>query len=94
MKQAGISFPEPTNKASDNQTTYCVITGYLVAALRGQEEFSTADHAAYMREERAEVQKRNKLRSEESMEETLEGSPAHEARHLWQETKTGSWMTE
>ena len=35
VKQAGLALPDPTQTAPDNWTASCVITGQLVAALRG-----------------------------------------------------------
>ena len=48
VKQAGLTLLYPTKTVPENWTKSCVITGHLVAALRGQEEFLTADHTAYM----------------------------------------------
>ena len=44
VKQAGLAIPEPSQTATENWMASCVITGHLVAALRGQVEFRTADH--------------------------------------------------
>ena len=38
VKQAGLDLPDPTLTAPENRTASCVITGHLVAALRGQVE--------------------------------------------------------
>ena len=93
MKQAGLAFPDPTKTAAEKWMEYCVITGHLVADLRGQEEFRTSYHATYMREGREEARKRNTLRSDEALEETLEGAPVHVACRLWWAKKTGAWLT-
>ena len=45
-KQAGLALPYPKKTAPENWTASCVITGHLVAALKGQVEFRTADHSA------------------------------------------------
>ena len=50
VKQAGLVLPDPTKTAPKKNTASCVITGHLVAALRGQEDSITADNAAYMSE--------------------------------------------
>ena len=50
VKQAGLALTDPTKTGPKNWTASCVITGYLVAELRFQEEFRMADHSAYMRE--------------------------------------------
>ena len=64
----------------------------LLAALRGQEEFWTADCSACLWEGRAEVRKRRDLRKDEALEETLVGAPVQGARRLRRSTKTGSWL--
>ena len=64
VKQAGLSLPEPTKTAPDNWMASCDITGHLVAALRGQEEFQTANHSAYLQEGIAEVRKQGVLQAE------------------------------
>ena len=56
VKQAVLALPDPTQTAPENWTASCVITGHLVASLRGQVEFQTADHLACLREGRTEVQ--------------------------------------
>ena len=70
----------------------CVITGHLVAALRGQEELRLADHSTYLREGIVEVQKWSILQSEESLADTLAGGAVQGAGHLQQATKTGACL--
>ena len=48
LKQAGLALPDPTLTAPENWTASCVVTVHLVAALRGQVEFRTAYHVAYL----------------------------------------------
>ena len=36
VKQASLALPDPTKTAPENCTKSCIITGHLVAALRGQ----------------------------------------------------------
>ena len=52
VKQAGLALLDPTKTAPNNWTTFRIITGHLVAALRGQEDFRAAEHAAYLRKGR------------------------------------------
>ena len=67
-----------------------MITGHLVAALRGQEEFRTANHAAYIQERMEDVQNRSYLWAEEALVDTIEGAPVQVARRLRRATKTGA----
>ena len=62
MNQAVLALPDPRKTDPENWTASCVITGNIVAALRGQEELRTSNHIAYLSEGREEVQKRSVLR--------------------------------
>ena len=46
VKQVGLSLLDPTKMAPENWMAACVIIGHLVAALRDQVDFWTADHLA------------------------------------------------
>ena len=49
VKQAGLALTDPTKTAPENWTVSCAITGHLVAAHRGKEEFRTVDHSVCLR---------------------------------------------
>ena len=49
VKQAVLALPYPVQTDPENWTASCVITGELVAALKGQVVFRTADHSACLR---------------------------------------------
>ena len=82
VKQSGMALPDPIQTSPENWTASCVITGHLVAALRGQVEFRTADHSACLREGRTAVRRRGQIRAEEALTAALEGSPVLHARRL------------
>ena len=93
IKQAGLALPNPTQTAPENWTESCVITGHLVAALRDQVEFRTADHLACLQEGRTAVRRRGHTRAEEALTAALEGDPVLHARRLRRAAKTGAWLT-
>ena len=74
VKQAGLALTDPSQTAPENWTASCVITGHLVAVLRGQVEFRTADHSACIREGRTVVWRRGQRRAEEALTAALEGA--------------------
>ena len=74
VKQAGLALPYPTLTAPEKWTAPCVITGHLVAALRGQVEFRTADHSACLREGRTAVWRRSTQRAEEALGAPVQGA--------------------
>ena len=47
-KQAGIALPDPNLTSGLNWTASCIITGYIVAELRGTAEFRLGDHGLLM----------------------------------------------
>ena len=93
VKQAGLTLPCSTLTALDNWKSSCVITGHLVAALREQVEFRTADHSACLREGRMAVWRRITKGAEEALAATIAGALVQGTRQLQRETKTGAWLT-
>ena len=93
FKQAGLALPDPTQTDPENWTASCVITGKLVAALRGQVEFWRADHSACLWEGRTAVRRRGQIQAEEDLTAALEGAPVFHARQLQQAAKTRAWIT-
>ena len=75
FKKAGQALSDPTQTAPENWTASCVITGHLVAVLRGQVEFRTADHSACFRECRTAMRRRRQIWAEEALMVALEGPP-------------------
>ena len=68
---------ERISKTKDAKVTKMYVirnnTGHLIAALRGQVEFRTADHSACLREGRTAVRRRGQVRVEEALMAALEG---------------------
>ena len=93
VKQAGMAIPDPVQTAPENWTASCVITGHLVADLRGQVAFPTADHTACLRGGRLAVPRRGEQRAEAALTAAVEGGPVQQARHMQRTAKTGAWLT-
>ena len=49
VRKAGLALPDTTKTSPEKWTAPYVITGHLVAALRGQEEFQTTDQSTCLR---------------------------------------------
>ena len=82
VKQAEMALPDPTQTAPANWQASCVITGYLVSALRGQVPFRTADHAACLRDGRAAVRRQNVAKAMASLEMTIAKAPVEVTHRL------------
>ena len=74
VKQAGMAIPDPVKTAPENWTASYVITGHLVAALRGQAVFRTADHMSCLRGGWLAVRHRGEQRAEAALTAALEGA--------------------
>ena len=85
-----MALPDPTLTAPENWQASCVITGHLLSALRGQVPFSTADHVACLRDERAAVRRQNVAKAMVSLETTIARAPAVVTRRLRRAMKTGA----
>ena len=92
VKQVGLALPDPSQTSPENWTASCVITGHLVAAIRGKVEFQMADHLACLREGRTAVRRQRQRRVEEALSAALEGDLVLQARRLRQATKTEAWL--
>ena len=80
FKQSGLAIPDPVKTAPENWTASCVITGHLVADLRGQDVFRTDDHTACLRGGRLAVRHQGEQRAEATLTAVLEGGPVLQAR--------------
>ena len=92
VKQVGLALPDPSQTAPENWTASCVITEHLVAALRGQVDYGTADHSACLREVRTVVRRRGQIRAEEALAAAVEGAPVLHAHRLQRAAKNGAWI--
>ena len=70
VKQAGIVLPDPTQTAGANWIASCMVTGHLVAALRGTAKFGLGNHSLLMREGRQEKRQRHPEEAETALVES------------------------
>jgi hypothetical protein len=93
VKAAGLAIPNPTATAESNWTASTLVCGHLVAALRGRQEFRSADHAATMSHGKAEIRKQNVEESEASLTAILTSLPADKSRTIGRGRETGAWLS-
>ena len=93
VNQAGLAIPDPVKTVPENWTVSCVITGHLVAALRGQAVFRTADHTACLRGGQLAVRQQGEQRAEAALTTALEGAPVLQAHRMRRAAKIGAWFT-
>ena len=93
VKQAVLALPDPTLTAPEKCTASCVITGHLVAELRGQVEFRMADNSACLREVQTAVWWRIQQRAEAALAAKIARAPVQGAHRLRWAKKTGAWLT-
>ena len=90
VKQAGIALPDPTWTAGVNWTASCMITGHLVAALRGTVEFRSGDHALLIGEEREDICWQHTEDAENALGEAWVSVLKTDARQLGRIQRTGA----
>ena len=66
VKHAGLAIPDPAHMAKGNWTASCVVTGHLVAALRGRVEFRSGDHTQLLTDDRKEIRRQKDQEVEEA----------------------------
>ena len=86
-----MDLPEPTLTAFENWTASCVITGHIVAALRGEDNLRAADHTSFLREGTEDVWKRYLMWAEMALTETLAGAPVQVSHLLRRVTNMRAW---
>ena len=80
MKHSELALTDLTLTSPENWTDSCVIRGHLVAALRGQVDFRTADNLACIQEGRTAVKKQSAHRAEEALMATISGEAVQGAQ--------------
>jgi hypothetical protein len=93
VKHSGLALPNPTTTAESNWKASTLVCGHLVAALRGNTEFRSADHASIMAQGKAEIRKRSKEAYGKYMETILATVPAGTSRTIRRGTETGAWLS-
>ena len=73
--------------------TSCVLTGYLVAELHGNVEFSLGYHALLMGEGREEICWQNVEAEETSLGEAWADAFKSNARRLWRIQRMEEWLS-
>jgi hypothetical protein len=93
VKKSGLAIPNPTTTADENWTNSTVVCGHLIAALRGTEEFRSADHNHIMSAGRAEMRLRKLSDSEAKLANLLSDLPKDRARTIKRGQHTGAWLS-
>ena len=71
IKQDGIDLPEPTQSAQGDLMASCVVTGYLIASLKGCVEFRLWGHEQISRDGREDLRRQKTHNSGEKITEVI-----------------------
>jgi predicted secreted Zn-dependent protease len=71
VKHAGMALPDPIASAKSNYEASTLVNVHLLAALKGNEEFHSADHKAISREVRSELKVRKKAKDDSGLKSIL-----------------------
>ena len=92
VKQAGISLSDPIRTTEANWTAPCMITGHLVAALRGTAEFRSGNHTLVMGEGRENILRIHAEEADTALEEVRAAASNPDARRMRWIQRTGAWL--
>ena len=87
-----IALPDLTQTAGANWTTSCVITGRLIARLRGMAKFRSGNHTLLMREGKDKIQRRHAEETETALGEARADTLNPDAQRLRRIQRTGAWL--
>ena len=92
VKQTGIALPKPSHTAEANWTASCVVTGYLVAAIHGTDEFWSGYHALLMGVIRYEIRRRYAEATYTELGEAQAATSTEETHKMLRIMWTGVWL--
>jgi hypothetical protein len=92
VKQAGLAIADPTASADENYLSSTVLCSHIRAALLGDKEFSSADHASAIKAARREMRERKSLLDAEKLRKILLRQSPENARVVARGTETGGWL--
>ena len=92
VKQAGIALPGHTQTVGTNWMESCVITGHLVAELRGTDEFRARVCALLMIEGRGNIHRRHAEDAEMALGEAQAAASMADAFQMVRIMQAGAWL--
>ena len=92
-KNAGLKIPDPTLTSQGNWNVSCMVTGHLIADLRGYFEFLSGDHGQLPTNDRAEIWRWKGKEAEEALSDEVRGLSLMEGHRLRRGRKTGAWLS-
>ena len=92
FKQDRLSLQDPTHTAQENWTLSYVVTGHIVATIRGKVEFRSVGQSELLRGGGIEIQWQKIYDAVKALEEVNEEIPPIEVCHLLQGYMTNVWL--
>jgi hypothetical protein len=93
VKHAGMALPDPIASAKSNYEASTLVNVHLLAALKGNEEFHSADHKAISREVRSELKVRKKAKDDSELKSILSKVQCDLRRTILRGKATGQWIS-
>ena len=93
IKHVGLEIVDLTLTAHGNWNILYVVTGHLVADLRGCDKFHSGDHTPLLNDGRAAIRRRKVQEAEESLSAAMGGLSLMEGLRLHRRQKIGAWLS-
>jgi hypothetical protein len=93
VKHAGLALPDPTKSADSNFMASQLLSSCVTAALRGREDFRSADHEATMHAVKHELKTRVKTENDSELALIVSQMSRDDRRTIMRGKETGAWLS-
>ena len=93
VNQANIALPDPTHTDRYNWTASCVITGNLLVALHGMDEFWSGGHPPLMVEGRDEILQQHAKAAEKELGDARAAASTDDAHRMVRIMQAEDWLS-
>jgi hypothetical protein len=93
VKFAGLALPDPTASSEDNYEGSPLVCSHILAAFRGIESFSSADHQSLRKAVTAEIKTRRSDKQDSTLSTILADLDYDTRRTILRGKETGQWLS-
>jgi hypothetical protein len=93
VKFSGLALPDPTVSAKENYDSSVLASSHLTAAMRGVDEFRTADHTATHRSTTSEVRTRKRAKNDSDLTSIISKLNCDLRRTILRGKETGQFLS-
>jgi hypothetical protein len=93
VKFAGLALPDPSASSEGNYEASTLVCSHIIAAFRGTESFSSADHQSLRKAVTAEIKTRRSDKQDSTLSTILADLDCDTHRTILRGKETGQWLS-